>query len=139
MNPVSEDIKDYFEDSSRDIGELAAISGWSIHISTMPDESEVPDTAIGLFDYGGAGPDMADFVWEYPRLQVRIRGTAGGYLAAYAKAEEIKNALHGVTNTTINGTRYISMKATSDIGFLGYDERNRPLLSISFVMERTTT
>lgn len=138
MNPVCEDIKDMMIDSSLGIGEFAATSGWSIYLTQMPDDDNTPDTCIAILDTGGSAPDPdPDKNIGNPTFQVLVRGGKMGYQTAWDKAREIIVGLHGVHNETWNGTRYIQIFAMSDILSLGYDESQRPLLSINFSVMRT--
>jgi len=136
MQAPSVDIADILESSAVGAGTIKASSGWSIHVSIIPDDSNTPDTVIGLFDYGGGQP-IANYTYDYPQVQVRIRGAKAGYQVAWAKANEVKEALHGLTNETWNSTRYIQILCTSDIMFIGYDKNHRPMFSINFSIHRT--
>lgn len=132
MNPPSEDIKDILVDQS--IGTFKATTGWSIQISKMPDS---PDTCVGVFDQPGLEPETK-FRYDRPGVQVLIRGAKMGYVAAYAKAEDVKEALHGRDNEAWNGTRYLQILAESDPIPMGYDDNNRPLFSVNFLIHRVT-
>lgn len=137
MNPPSEDIKDLLEDgdsSSDDIGTFNATTGWSIKMSEM---STSPDTCILVSDGPSWGSPNPNYSYEYPTIQIQVRGEKGSYLTAYAKAEEIKNFLNGNGNQTVNGARYIQITCSSDILYLGRDENQRPLFSINFELQRT--
>ena len=136
MQSPAVDMADILESSAIGAGDIGASSGWSIHVSTIPDDSNTPDTVIGLFDYGGGQP-IANYTYDYPSVQVRVRGAKAGYQAAWTKANEIKEALHGLANETWNGTRYIQILCTSDVMFVGYDENHRPILTVNFEIHRT--
>ena len=138
MNPVCEDVRDMMIDSSLAIGEFAATTGWSIHLTIMPDDDNTPDTCIAILDTGGSSPDPDPSKnIGNPTFQVLLRGAKMGYQAAWDKMREVLVGLHGKHNEIWNGTRYISIFATSDILSLGYDESKRPLLSLNFSVMRT--
>lgn len=138
MNPVCEDVKDMMISSDLDIGEFAATSGWSIHLTRMPDDDNTPDTCIAVLDTGGSPPDPdPEKDIGKPTFQVLIRGSRMGYQAAWDKAREILVGLHGIHGETWNGARYIQIFAVSDILSLGYDGSQRPLLSLNFAVLRT--
>jgi hypothetical protein len=140
MNPVSEDIKDMLIDSTLAVGEFAATTGWSIYISQMPDDDRTPDTCIAVLDSGGSAPDPdPEKDIGNPTVQILIRGSRMGYQAAWDKARAIFAGLHGRANETWNDSRYIQIFASSDIISLGYDERQRPLLSLNFAVMRTAS
>lgn len=134
MNIPSEDIKDFLEESSIGAGTFGATSNWGIYIADMPDS---PDTIILLTDGVTDLPPEVNYDYEYPSVQIIIRGNQGGYLTAYAKAVEVRNGLHGITNETMNGTRYIQILCSSDIFFLGFDQNRRPQFSMNFSIQRT--
>lgn len=136
MNPPSEDLKAILESSAVNAGTYAATSGWSIHIGGMPDGTGIPDTVIAIKDSGGYRP-ASNYVLQKPAVQIMIRGAKGGYEAAWAKAEEIRDALHARTNETWGSTRYIQILCSSEIMGLGDDDNNRPLISLNFEIERT--
>jgi hypothetical protein len=121
-----------------DIGAMLAANGvgtigTNIFISLMPN---TPDAVIALYDSGGF-PGESGYKYEYPTIQVRIRGAKGQYISAYAKAEAVRNFLHDRANITWGVNRYIGIWSMSDILFLGQDELNRPELSINFRIHRT--
>lgn len=138
MNPVCEDIKDMMVDSNLAIGDFAATTGWSIHLTDMPDDDNTPDTCILVLDTGGDAPDPdSSKNIGNPTFQVLVRGTKMGYQDTWDKAKEILDGLHGKHNETWNNTRYIHIFAKSDILPLGYDENRRPMFSINFSVMRT--
>jgi hypothetical protein len=138
MNSVEEDIKDMLIDSSIAAGTFAATTGWSIHVTDMPDDDNTPDTCIAILGTGGPSPDPDPGKnIGNPTFQILVRGARMGYQAAWDKAWEIFDALHGKHNETWNGTRYIYIFAMSDITPLGYDSKRRPTLSMNFSTMRT--
>ncbi len=129
MNAPSEDIKDYLIVVSA----LALDYATDLFISQMPD---TPDACTCIYDTGGllAEPNIS---YERPTFQIRVRGARGGYQIAYDLAQAIKIELNGLANTTLGISRYIGVWLDSDIIFVGYDEKDRPLLSINFRAHRT--
>lgn len=126
MNPASVDIKDILVTAG--VGTFAATSGWAIYISREPSE---PDTCITIYDTGGPGANPKWLI-EEPSIQVRVRGAKLGYLAAYQKADAVKQALLGRAKQTVNSTVYVSFTMLSEIAHIGYDENSRPLFTINF-------
>lgn len=133
MLPPSEDIKDILVSSAVGVGAFNATSGWSVVISEMPD---TPDTCILISDTGGL-PANPRYSYEKPSVQILVRGAKEGYLSAYAKMEDIKDALNGLNNEEWNSTRYIQIIATSETIYLGRDDKQRPRFSINFLCHRT--
>lgn len=135
MNASSKDIADYLESSAVGVG----IIGTDIFMSAMPDSSNSNEgLCMAIFDVSGEAP-QAGYVYEYPHLQVQVRGNKGEYFEAYDKAVEVRNALHGLTNKIINSTRYIGIWCLSDVAFISWDDKSRPLLTVNFRIHRTDT
>jgi len=130
MNSTSEDIKDFLDDSS---AELDLVFGTNLFIGMEP---ETPDECVTIYDTGGFDPSAA-MSYDYPTIQVRVRGNPGEYTEAYDLIASIKDFLHGKTNITTGGTRYIAVWGMGDIITLGYDESRRPLLTMNFRIHRT--
>lgn len=135
MNPPSEDIKDILLES--DAG-LDLTYGTNLFVNHEPDRVGIQNEVITIYDTGGAEPDT-QHVYEYPTIMIRGRGDIRNYSSIYTLLESIKNELHGTANKTINSARYIGIWLSSDIFFVGYDERSRPILTINFRIQRTNT
>lgn len=110
------------------IGTFEAASGWGIWIGKEPKQ---PDQAVVIARTGGLPPDPK-WLLDYPTYQIRVRGAKGNYAQALSKAEDIKDVLLGIDSQDINGDRLVSVTMTSDIGFIGYDENDRPHFSLNF-------
>ncbi len=121
MNPTSVDIKDLLVIGAH--GVFAATTGWSIHIGVEPDN---PDTTITLYDTP-AEPANPKFLLDFPRWQIRVRGTGNSYPTTYAKALQIRDALLGLPSQTLGGTVYVGIYLVNDIFFLQQDKASRPI------------
>ena len=131
MNPPSEDLKDILESSAAALG---LTFGTDLFISKMPDN---PDICYCLYDYPGEPPEV-NYEYDMPSVQVRIRGKKGGYRNAWLAAKDIRDVLHGIHNEEWNSARYIGIWCQSDILAVGYDDNNRPLLTVNFRIHRAT-
>ena len=100
--------------------------GTDIFLGLMPDQ---PDNCIALFEYAGSPPDL-HWEGEYPGLQVRVRNKS--YAAGRAKIEEVVTELHGAHELTLNGTRYLLIKARGSPEVLKRDNNNRVELFVNF-------
>ncbi len=109
--------------TNANIGTVAAATGWGIFYGHEPDS---PDTSITLYHYGGRDPHPS---WSLDDvdIQIRIRGGKQLYAAAQAKAQDVKDALLGAPQQTINTIKYIGFWMTNDIIFLQYDDNGRPV------------
>ncbi|MBU2685754.1 MAG: minor capsid protein, partial [Gammaproteobacteria bacterium] len=116
---------------------FAATSGWSIHVGTEMPPS--PDTCILIKDGPGANVPNPNFTYEYPTVQILVRGAKGDYLLGYAKATAIKNNLNGRKHVVVNDAEYIQIVCSSDIFPLGRDTNQRPLFSLNFELQRTSS
>jgi hypothetical protein len=132
MNAPSQDIKDMLESS---VSGLNLTFATDLFISRMP---ESPDVCVALFDYSGLPPEPG-YDYFYPSVQVRVRGNQGGYQAAWTVAESIRDFLRDIHDETWNSTKYVHIWCQGDILSLGQDENNRPIFSINFRIQRTTT
>lgn len=130
MQPPSEDIKDYLEG----VSSLALTYGTDLFISEIPKE---PDNCVCIFDTGGYDPE-AQYIYQRPTIQVRVRGAKGEYLAAHEQAQAIRDELHGLHNETINGVRYVGIWQEGDIISVGQDDNKRPNVTMNFRIHRTT-
>lgn len=129
-NSPADDIATYL--NSAGIATIGASSGWSLSVSFEPN---TPDTSVAIYDIGGLQPD-AKWLIDWPQIQVRVRGGVNGYASAWAKAQQIKDALLGLAQVSIGGTLYVGIMIFGDINFIMYDEPNRPILTINFQIIR---
>ena len=128
MNPVSEDIKDILEAQSSP----ALTFGTDLFVSRLPDE---PDEAVALVDTGSTGESLLTVDGtevEARTFQVLVRGGRNDYGGAAYLAESVRSALQGLSNFVVNGTTYLGVFVVGDLMSLGYDDSDRPTLSINF-------
>ena len=115
--------------------------GTSIFRTRMPDSPDelifVSSTVSGApeISTGSAGSRFNNI--DKPHVQVLIRANVNKNSTGYATAVSVKNLLHGIAPFTLNGSRYISILAISDIAELGVDAKLRPVFSINFRIERS--
>lgn len=129
MNPPSVDIKDLIEGEAS----LGLTFATNLFIGQMP---ESPDACVCLYDTGGY-PGEANYLYERPTLQARVRGAKGEYLTAHNLAQQIRDLLHAMHNEIINGARYVGIWTETDVLSLGVDEHQRPNFTINFRSHRT--
>ena len=107
-----DDIADYLE--SQGIGTV----GVDLFKGDTP---EIPDNCVTIERYAGQSPGMLGY--EKPGLQVRVRNKIREN--AEIKIKSIETLLHCLCNTTLSGTRYLSIFAQQSPTPLGRDESNR--------------
>lgn len=121
---TSIDIKDIIVSAS-----IGYTFGTNLFITGLP---ETPNNCIAIRDTGGDEP-YQEFNWNRS-IQILIRNT--NYSNGWDKAVELMELLHDRTNETVNDSRYILIKAISDILHIGKDEsKTRDLFSINFNVE----
>lgn len=106
--------------------------GTDIFKGHIPDDdaSSSYNDCIALFPHGGDPPELVGGL-ENPRLTVRVRNTS--YSAGMSKANAVMVALHTLNEKTLNGHRYLFVRAVSSLTHLGRDHRGRNLFSIDFI------
>jgi len=121
---VTEDVAIYLE--SQGLG----TRGTTIFRGYLPPQ---PVECLGIFATGGAAAELIGNV-DHPSIQILVR--ASTYDAAEGKAYDVFNAFHALTETVINGSRYLLVEALQDPISLGQDENGYYLFSLNFRMMR---
>lgn len=104
------------------------ITAWALKVSQLAD---TPDRCIALLDSGGFTPNPK-WLLDFPTVQVIVRGPKQDYSAGYSKGLEVKNALLGISPTTVSNIRIDGITMLSDLTFIQYDSKDRPLFSLNF-------
>lgn len=105
------------------------VTGWTLRYGKMV---STPNRVVVLTDSGGQSPNPRWKI-DYPTFQARVRGGNGEYAEAYDKAKEVRNKLLGIDSQDLaGGDRLVSIICVGDIGFMGYDENDRPEFSVNF-------
>ena len=112
------------------VGTITPNKEWSLNISRMPSE---PNRQLAISRTGGKASDPK-WALDYPSMQVMIRGNPSDYIATRDKAQNVKDELLGLNSQTIGDTRWVSVTAIGDVNWLGYDENERPMLSVNFAL-----
>lgn len=102
----------------------------------LGDKPDTPDNLCCIYTSGGIDPlttlDKVSKI-ERPSFQVWIRDLSEA--TAITRCEAIKNALHNLTNQTVNGHFYLSIEQNGDLIPLGRDNRGRIEFSINFTAQ----
>lgn len=101
---------------------------WSVHIGFMPDN---PDRVVVPTTYGGDSPEPR-WLLDYPRVQVRVRGSLGEYQATRSKMVEVQDVMLGFNPQNVNGDWWSGIIAPSGPTLIGWDENRRPVFSMNF-------
>lgn len=129
MNAPAEDIKDILEN----ISALGFTFATDLFVGEMP---VTPDACVTIYDTGGYAPEV-DYVYERPTIQIRVRGAKGEYQNGHGLAQDIRDALNGLTGYIVNSARYVGIWCEGDVMALGNDDNNRPLFTVNFRLHRT--
>jgi hypothetical protein len=131
MNSPAVDIQSYLASLSG----LGLTIGDNLHSSDMPDS---PDFCVSVYDTGGEFGDPR-YNFDIVRIQIRFRGDPGDYRSIYDLALSIQRTLDGASSLQIGGTKYIAIYLMTAFQFIGYDSKKRPLATMNFRINRTTT
>lgn len=122
---------------ARDIASLlqtlgVGTEGTDIFLGRIPEET---DLSMALFDLPGIGPDPR---WKRDDVlvQIVVRGNRNEYQTTYNFAQSVKDALLACNPTTINGSLYSLIVMLGDVGFIGYDDDQRPKFLMNFRVVR---
>lgn len=119
---------------------IGGATGWASFRRRVNDSA---DQQVVISEDGGPAPEfpaasgLGSAALADPGVQVFVRGSPWDGDSTQAKAEAIRDELHGLVDTTISGTRYIRIRAmTPEPVFLGFDDNGRPEHTISFRLMR---
>lgn len=126
------DVQSFLESE----GVIGGVTGWaSIRRRVLDDVDQI----VVFTEDGGLEPEqpaaqgIGDNATTDPAVQVYVRGAPWDGDSASAKALAIFDKLQGQRDAQIGSSKYIRVQArTSEPTFLGFDERGRPELTISF-------
>lgn len=100
---------------------------------------DAPDTLLALYEYTGNMPEYVQSsyapTWEKPQIQVVARSAS--YDVARELAGKAWDALAPLTNATLSGTRYRSVRPNGSPALIMRDAHNRSIVgfNVSIVKE----
>jgi hypothetical protein len=103
-------------------------TGWTSKIGRMLD---APNQLVVFYDSGGQNPNPRWLV-DYSMVMVHVRGNTNDYNGAYTKIRQVRDCLLGLDSQDVGADRLVSIICMGDIGFLNYDDANRPTFSVNF-------
>ena len=107
--------------------------GTNLFLSKMP---ATPDYCIAVYEYEGMSPvesmGSAAYDIDKPRIQIIVRGARDDYPTARNGLKTIRDAVAGITNTTISSTKVLRVMSIGSILPLGLDDKERPRLVANF-------
>ena len=133
---ILDDVMTYLASAS-----VGLTAGTNMFAGTFPDS---PDNACAIYETGGKQPIHAmsgspgNALVERPRIQVITRAVS--YQSARQLAQNVFQAMDGLTNTTINSTSYLLVRAVNSPTAMGLDGSGRPRLVMNFdIMKKVST
>ena|SRR3972149_2719233 len=136
MNASSIDIKEILEATGESSGfDDLIFEGIGLNVF-VGREMPQPKNCITIFDTPGFPPDLnlETQGYEYPSVQIRVRNAT--YINGWDIAERIKNALHGISHTTVNATLYTVIYCANGPALLDWDDNGNARFVINFNMQR---
>lgn len=133
MSNPAKDVCDFLENEVS----LSLVFGSNLFCDFLPDN---PDLCVAVFAYGGPGPERnydQGVTYDSPYVQVRVRSSFNDYEIGRTLAENIVKTLHGLHGEITNGTTYLGIWASSDVAYIGRDERKRPEWTANFTTKRS--
>ena len=127
MNPQCQDIKTIL------VEEGICLAN-SIHLTRMP---ETPDSVVSIIDQPGSPPERLLEDYYKPMVQILVRGNRNKYSETKAVADSIFGFLYKCGSVLIGTTNYVGFVPTSDMIWLGYDQSDRPVFSMNFLINRS--
>lgn len=105
-------------------------AGWTLKVGKSV---ATPNKTITMYDTGGLPPNPKWAV-DYPTIMATVRGEPNSYNTVWSKAREVRDALLGLPSQNLgdSGDRWVSVICPGDIGFIGYDDKQRAELTINF-------
>ncbi len=126
--PVSQHIRDLLVAGGTPVGDSDPAQPWAVYVSREP---VAPDSVITVYDTPGTAPNPK-YLLDFPGIQVRIRGEKELYIDAWNKARDVKDLLLGFGSGDVGDDRIDSITLVGDINHIGYDDNERPLLTLNF-------
>jgi len=138
MNSPASDIKSFLEnydESPNDSSSLGLDFSDNLFIGKEPAK---PINCVTIYDTPGFPPYLGlnAVGYEYPSIQVRVRNIK--YSDGWSLIEKIKDSLHGVNQTTINGTLYSVIYCSSGPALLEWDDNGNAIFFVNFNAQRRT-
>jgi hypothetical protein len=99
-------------------------------------EPAIPKNCVTIFDTPGFAPALGLTTqgYEYPSIQIRVRNTK--YINGWNLIEDIKTALHGLAQQTVNGTLYSVIYCSSGPALLDWDDNGNARFVCNFNLQR---
>lgn len=117
---------------------VGLVQAQTLFLGSRPDE---PNVMVAIYEYPGGVPEYVQEKMlpnaEKPQIQVVARSDSNGdYNAADRLIHLVWNALAGIRNTTIGGTKYRSIIPAGSPGIIGRDTNDRVLIAFNATVDK---
>lgn len=129
MNPPSDDIKDILVTEDLDL-----VAGTNLFVGKEPAN---PPNTVTIFDSPGGGPGRTYNrleKYEYRAVNIRVRNAS--YQLGMKQAQDIVNALEGLSNIETDKALYTRIEVIDGPGLVGYDDNGRPWITFNLEIQR---
>lgn len=102
--------------------------------------AEQPDEALAIARYGGTESD-AKLGYDAPTIQVRVRGPLADARIAERRAQDVYDALHGISDRLLAGGTWLTSCIGTQGGpiYIGPDELGRHEFTVNFRLDVRNT
>lgn len=121
-------------------GLVDGTTGWPSKRRHVSDHDTESAQLVVVTEDGGPVPThdaasgLGSAATRVPGVQVFVRGEPFEGDEAFAKAQAIYDALHSLKGTAVGASTYVAVQArTPEPVFIGYDDKQRPQFTISFL------
>ena len=118
--------------------ERAGVGTIGTDIFATPDIPPKPDEIIYLTITGTEDATSVNLDYSYPKVQVIVRGSAGGLLSVWDRVEQVHSVLHGKVNAVVETRRYVLIDNANGPIDLGFDDTMRVMAGETFKSIVTT-
>jgi len=108
------------------------------NIFATPDIPPKPDEIIYLTVTGSDEASSVNLDYSYPKVQVIVRGEAGGLLSVWDRVAQVHNVLHGKVGVVVETRRYVLIDNANGPEDLGFDDTMRVMAGETFKTMMTT-
>lgn len=112
--------------------ERANVGTIGTDIFATPDIPPKPDEIIYLTITGTETATSVNLDYSYPKVQVVVRGAAGGLLSVWERIGQVHAALHGKVGVVVEARRYVLIDNASGPNDLGFDDTMRVMAGETF-------
>lgn len=120
---LTEEIAQLLHNLGLGVYKADGTAGGTIYLTRLP---QTPDIAIAVARYAGPEAD-AKLPYDEPRIQIRTRGSKTDTRIGETKAQQIYDALHGMSSRTLPGGTWLLQVVAVQSGpvYMGVDGNGR--------------